>query len=82
MGSTLRLRLASSAYEPREHRDPERTERREREGRDGERRRRKGHELRRREKPAAGPLEGQMDGKDFEGNVGINHHKLTKHQKF
>lgn len=52
MGSTLRLRLASSAYEPREHRDPERTERREREGRDGERRRRKGHELRRREKPA------------------------------
>ena len=57
MGTTLRLRLASSAYEPRER--GERADAERREGRDGEgRRQRKGHggpELRRREKLAAGP---------------------------
>jgi hypothetical protein len=63
MGTTLRLRLASSGYEPREHHVSECGERRERDGRDGEgRRHRKGHELRRREKPAAGRLEVQMIG--------------------
>ena len=73
MGTTLRLRLASSGYEPREHHVSECGERRERD-RDGEgRRHRKGHERRRREKPAAGRLEVQMDGEYVESLGIINH---------
>lgn len=70
MGTTLRLRLASSGYEPREHHVSECGERRERDGRDGEgRRHRKGHELRRREKPAKG---GGFLGSKEEGFSGIH----------
>lgn len=70
MGTTLRLRLASSGYELREHHVSECGERRERDGRDGEgRRHRKGHELRRREKPAKG---GGFLGSKEEGFSGIH----------